>query len=456
VDDYGYALAGVNSLDEIATDNVVYIYKNSDKKIARIEVGTETQSGAITNINESDGLRTIGGKVLTDSPYHHSGTWNDLTYINNEGTALLDVYGRTYAFRLGDASKGNFAVYLADQPSFAAVQTKLFDKTGTEVIYTLKDTITYNGATNYNPSPTLGINNVLVEYKLSGGKVSELRTGSYIEPGKKGHVNLSGTILTVKSVTYPGRNGDYLLDSNTLVYVKDGSVYGLGSVKDLLDKDIEEDFQFIVDANKANVVRALIVDTKDAGAQNLFVMINTVTKGSDNAGGEVDVVNGLSFADGRNAAGKSWSYLDMALRTALGLGRYAEPVKFRIGEDGILKAYNVLSADVLYLDSSTGITTNPTITGAALFSVNDFITPGSSGTFTLRLAAPGAWYGTNAGAQLNYVTFEANTVLYKKDGPNWTAMAPTEGNFKNDEGNGIYTFYKSDPKKAYDIIIKIN
>jgi hypothetical protein len=47
-------------------------------------------------------------------------------------------------------------------------------------------------------------------------------------------------------------------------------------------------------------------------------------------------------------------------------------------------------------------------------------------------------------------------VLYKKDGPNWTAMAPTEGNFKNDEGNGIYTFYKSDPKKAYDIIIKLN
>jgi hypothetical protein len=466
VDNYGYALAGVNSLDEIATDNVVYIYKNSDKKIARIEVGTETQSGAITNINESDGLRTIGGKVLTDSPYKHSGTWNDLLYINNEGTALLDVYGRTYAFRLGDASKGNFAVYLADQDSFSALQSKLFDKTGTEVIYTLKNPVVLNNISTVTTGiTTLGIGtNVLVEYKLSGGKVGELRTGNYVNPGKNGHVNPSGTILTVKGSG--GLNGDYLLDSNTLVYVRDGSVYGIGSIKDLLDKDIEQDFWFIADAVKTNVVRALIVDTKDAGAQNLFVMVNTVTKGSDNAGGEVDVVNGLSFADGRNAGGKSWSYLDMTLRGASGLnttGRYAEPVKFRIGEDGILKSFSVLSADVLYLDSATGITTNPTITGAALFSVDDFITPGSGGTFTLRLNATvttksiASWYSiNNPGTALNYVTFEANTVLYKKDGPNWTAMAPTEGNFKNDEGNGVYAFYKSDPKKAYDIIIKLN
>jgi hypothetical protein len=350
------------------------------------------------------------------------------------------------------------------------LQSKLFDKTGSEVIYTLKNPVVLNGGSvTTNNVTTLGIGtNVVVEYKLSGGKVGELRTGTPVTAGKNGHVNASGTILTVKqNPANQNRAGDFLLDSNTLVYVKDGSVYGIGSIKDLLDKDIEQDFRFITDANKTNVVRAMIVDTKDAGAQNLFVLINSITKGSDNAGGEVDVVNGLSFADGRNAAGKTWSYLDMTLRGTSGLnttGRFAEPVKFRIGEDGILKSRNILSDDALYLDTTTTTATNPTITGAALYNTTDFFTPGSGGTFTLRLSG-GGWYHTNSitstytyatPAWSNYVTFEANTVLYKKDGAVWTAMSPTEGNFKNDEGNGIYAFYKSDTKKAYDIIIKVN
>jgi hypothetical protein len=55
-----------------------------------------------------------------------------------------------------------------------------------------------------------------------------------------------------------------------------------------------------------------------------------------------------------------------------------------------------------------------------------------------------------------YVTFEANAVLYKKNGNNWEAMSPSTGNFNNDDGQGRYAFYKTDPDKAYDIIIKIN
>jgi hypothetical protein len=72
VDNFGYVLAGVDSLEDITADNVVYIYKDStDKYIRRIEVGTATQSGTITNVNGTDNQRTIGGQVLGISPYSH-------------------------------------------------------------------------------------------------------------------------------------------------------------------------------------------------------------------------------------------------------------------------------------------------------------------------------------------------------------------------------------------------
>jgi hypothetical protein len=462
VDHYGYVIAGVNSVDDIATDNVVYIYKNADKKIARIDVGTETQSGTITNINDTDHLRTIGGKVLLDAPYGDTATWSDLTYINNEGTALLDIYGRTYAFRLGEASKGNFAVYIANQPSFGAQQAKVFDKTGKEIIYTLKGKIAYNGSpapTSTQPdndSDVIGylnnlksgnsLGNPLIEYKLSGGSLSEIRTGTAVVNGTpaKGHVNPSGSIITING-------SNYLLDNNTLVFVKIGSdEYSLGSVKDLLDKDIKKDFWFIL--GKDNKVAALVVDSDDAGAQNLFVLINSVTKGSDGAGGEIDVVNGLSFADGALAAVKSFNYVDASLRSD-GTDLRPVPYKFRVGEDGILKVAEKLDADALYTDATTNpvTVTNPTITGAAFH----LLTPGSGGTFTLTIS-DATWDGSNSGTIGTLVTFEANTVLYKKENGAWVAYKPTVGTFNADENKGVYAFFKTDTKKAYDIIIKVN
>jgi hypothetical protein len=496
VDDYGYVLAGIDSLDDLATDNVIYIYKNGKNRIARIDVGTKTQSGAITNINAADSVRTIGGTVLVDSPYHHSATWSDLGTINNEGTALLDIYGRTYAFLLGEASKGNFAIVVdADFVALGGMQAKLFDKTAKEVIYSASRSATAfvgnhrydaNGVWNFplatpapvtpdvtthaeagyeyigdaystagDPTLNVGGREPLVEYKLSGGKLGEIRVGTFIAntPADKfGHVNKAGTIITI-------RGTNYLIDSSALVYVVNNGDYSLGSVNDLVDKDLVRNFWYILGAD--GKVKALRVESDDAGAQNLFVLINSVTRGTDNAGGEIDVVNGVSFADGTQAAGKTWDYTDMGLRGRFGTERYAVPVKFRVGEDNILKAAVPLWDFSVYDTNSNNVidsaeAQNPTITGAAI-SVR---TPGSGGTFTLTLRA-GSWYddgvhAVNPTAWSNLVAFEADTVLYKLVAGSWTAMAPTEGNFNADEGRGVYALFKTDTKKAYDIIIKIN
>jgi hypothetical protein len=467
LDDYGYVIDGVNSLDEISADNVVYIYKNLDKKIRRIEVGTETQSGTISNINSKNGQRTIGGKVLGDSPYHGPG-WADLDNINNEGTALLDIYGRTFAFQLGEASKGNFAVWVASgDGTFGDAQHKLFDKTGAEVIYgqtgTLYDSAKpnedyyYDGSDGYPfPSGKKDIGR-LIEYKISGGKLSEITVGtstpvgSYIGTSSNyGKVNAAGTILTAR---VGGIDKDYLIDSSVLVYVAAipqgkgfaDADFSVGSIKDLQEGTLGKEFQYILKDGK---VKALLINSDDAGAQNVFVLINSVTRGSDGAGGEIDVVNGVSYADGPNAAGKTWNYTDNTLRGKISTvsstpdnrGRYETIIKFRIGEDGVLKegmalrgstAENSTYLDVRYLNWGEG----------------------SGGTFTIEYDRKTT--GDKATTSGAFVAFEADAVLYKVEAGNWVAMRANGSNFKADEGAGRYDFLKSDPeKKAYDIIIK--
>ncbi|MDR2133338.1 MAG: S-layer homology domain-containing protein, partial [Clostridiales Family XIII bacterium] len=434
-DDYGYVLDGVNNLDDIATDNVVYIYKHPDsKKIVRIAVGTETQSGTVTNVNIPDSTRTIGGKTLIVAPYNYKR--GEVDKVGNEGTALLDVYNRIYSFKLGEASRGNYAVIIK-AASYFNEQVKIFDKTGKEVIYDIgKNTsqTTLNGLQASGHS--------LIEYKLAGGKLDTVvKTSERVTKGAPtdkapGHVNASGSILSFPKDT---TKTNLLIDSGVLVYVEDGDDYTLGSIKDLLDKDIEETFQYITD--DAGAVRALVVNTKDAGAQKLFVMINGAAEAWDN--GAVDAVTGLSFAKGYLATSEfqgNYDGLIADLTTAgvarassntNGRGRYDNLVKFRVSEDGVLKAAEKVTIDASY----TGL------------EFGEFNESGSDGTFSIR---------TTVGGVSVHVAFEAKAVLYKvgSDGK-WAAYRPNASNFKDDDATpDRYTFLKTDDKKAHDVIIK--
>ncbi len=55
-----FALLGVDSLDDIREDNIVYVYEG-DRYIKRIEVGTQVVSGTISRINSSGKKITVAG-----------------------------------------------------------------------------------------------------------------------------------------------------------------------------------------------------------------------------------------------------------------------------------------------------------------------------------------------------------------------------------------------------------
>jgi hypothetical protein len=471
IDPYAYVLNGIDSLDDLSANNVVYIYKNRDRKIARIDVGTATQAGTVTNVNLANYSRTVGGTVLYTAPWKNDSR-DDIDTAGNEGTAILDVYHRIYAFELGEASKGNFAVVtgtnsLTGTGSFGDLQFRIFDKTGTDVVYSIKEPFEYTDAgTTYKiyrttlpttPAATDRLWNTvsgdfapgaLIEYTLSGGKISKVaRTGISIAVGD-GSVNPSGSILSIAGT--PNK----LIDSSVLVYVKDGDNYSLGSIKDLLDKELKQPAWYIQDAN--GKVRALLVDTKDTGANSVFVLVSTISMGS-NTGGTYNVVGGLDFADGASAAVKSWDYFNDALPVTdpellQAVYVYPSMLKFTLSENGVLKS-----------DGEKYLVADPD--AAAIMNVGfGKRTSGTGGTFQIAYTTTVAAIDANGDRYYpvtDTVAFEANAVLYKVDGRQWKAYAPSEANFKADTNsagvlNGVYVFMKTDPKKAYDVIIKVS
>jgi hypothetical protein len=272
--------------------------------------------------------------------------------VNNEGSALLDLYGRIYDFHLSDASKGDFALivnhgsdgFLADKSAII----KLFDKEGKEATYNItKDLESTLKGTAYSDIlvalsvryPNASHNPYLVGYKLSSGKLSTLTDGTpVIKDDKKilggsgdyAIINKPGTIIKVH--TDPNSSDlarDYLIDAGAVVFVvnRDGD-YSLGGLGDIQDSTLKHPFQYITDS-RTHKVKALVINEDDAGAQNVFVMISNITYQSDGAGGNVAQVHGLSFTDGVGAETKTWltntkvetltGHLD-ALRNAAGLG----------------------------------------------------------------------------------------------------------------------------------------
>jgi hypothetical protein len=463
VDANAYILVGADSLEAIQKDNVVYLYRNSNKKISRIEVGTGTQSGKITNINDADKEYTIGGKVIGKAPYDGGGI-SDLNVINNEGTAYLDYYSRIYEFKLGEASKGTFGVVTGSTwDGWGKAVIKLFDNTGKEVTYEVKDTFSgteQSPETKYTNATANAPN--LVEYKLSGGKISDLsvvtlqrvvKDANGNAAGVFGHINAAGTLLTKVHSDYSG-NKNININSGVLVYIKDGSDYSLGSINDIKDKDLESPFQYIL---KDGNVAALLVDSDDAGASTVYIMVNKLqagAKGDDT----VDIIRGLSFNDKLDATTKSWTYTDSNFRNELETAAatlypnyaaadkladfkaFPEIVKFRVTDDNVLKKPTLIdTADNKRLAASYGSD------GPVGVQYADYRT-GALNTFEYVVSA----------TETNNWPVEVDAVLYYKDGSNWAVQKPTKGYFESNKADGRYILLTTDKDKGAQIIIRID
>jgi len=102
IDNNSFELVGVTSLEDIAEDDVVYVYvdeSTSDEYIRKVAVGTETVEGTIDELNDDCDVVTIA-----DTDYDVAYLDNDVAYdfddedVSGDGTFYLDAFGQIYDY----------------------------------------------------------------------------------------------------------------------------------------------------------------------------------------------------------------------------------------------------------------------------------------------------------------------------------------------------------------------
>jgi len=143
IDMDSFELLGVDSLDDIEKDNVVYIYakdfNGTDEAISRIEVGTEVVTGTITKI--SSGKYTVNG-VAYEASAVNSSVFSGLK-LKDEVTFYLDYAGNVYHAKKVSSEGGNYAILLKTENASESLSAnndalvKLFLADGTTKVFSV-------------------------------------------------------------------------------------------------------------------------------------------------------------------------------------------------------------------------------------------------------------------------------------------------------------------------------
>ena len=94
IDTNSFIIEGATSLDDIAVDNVVYVY-TANSKVTKVSVGTTIVEGVYEEVNTAKGLYTIAGKA-----YEKVAACNISVSLGDTVKAYLDYAGDIYKVEL--------------------------------------------------------------------------------------------------------------------------------------------------------------------------------------------------------------------------------------------------------------------------------------------------------------------------------------------------------------------
>jgi len=344
IDTNMFILDGVESLDKIAVDNVVSVYLESnsdaietdnttsggtsggdtsggdtsggntssdggendvanatvsDGKIVKVTVGTKTVKGKVSKVDGDD--YTIDGTVYNMADKTAA---DAIPALGDEGTAYLNFDGDISKWDKDSGSTDNYAIVIGTKAKDGInnAQIKLLTKDGKEVKYDVDG----DKVTSVDDStPTVGS---LVTFDTNkDGEVDELNmiksnaTNSEWEftaddsslttisgIGKAGYVqgkiSKSGTVF-----------GGYSVESDAVVFTKDGTDYDTAKITDL---DSDNNFYAYVVTNEDGKIAAFVVRESDASTSDyVFAVVNKISDAENADGDKVQYVEG--FADGK-------------------------------------------------------------------------------------------------------------------------------------------------------------
>ena len=260
IDENSFILAGVDSLDKIAEDNIVYVYKAEGGDITKIEVGTEVVSGTVSK-SGSD-YAVIDGEKYKLATF--GGANPDMTAVNiqdikagNEVDLYLDYSGKIA--KASKVSSGNYAVvmvkedYTASGTFASATRVRLLTENGVAIF----EVNTKKVSSAQYDAVAVGD---IVQYSVSDEKVTEITTQDPITPiegavkvTKKGFLGVDGDQLADSSLIFSVPTADI---TNTTAWEGDAEDYVVLKKADVLEKTINTGKYFVKDGK----IEAIIID----------------------------------------------------------------------------------------------------------------------------------------------------------------------------------------------------
>lgn len=299
IDTTGFILNGVDSLDDIEADDVVYVYVG-DNEITRIDVGTETVTGTISKVSgkDSDAKATIDGTT-----YEMSSKMTDFGDIKagNEVTLYLDYSGKVFATDLVDGAAGNFAVVVTR--SDAKPEDSNINGTAKVQLLTADGVTTYeiNGK-KYNDNDSLDWKSVtqgiIVQYSLNDdGQITKL-----ITPDTGDYEVIETADVKSKEITKSGYLDGHSIADSALIFTvptKDEAfVYTdtdeLSTVKktDVLDTDLNL-VTYVYDIETNRIICMIMDDS--ATSENLYGIATSTYSIDGGSGNGADFYIGSEF-----------------------------------------------------------------------------------------------------------------------------------------------------------------
>ena len=457
VDEALFALLGVDSLDDISKDNVVYVFANADDKIVRVEVGTETVKGKISKKTTNDKDYTIGGKVYTVS---------DITLptakVGDEVEARLDYTGKIYEFDKISGKADNYAVVIELSPGSDRIGLradlpliKMILADGTVKTFEVDlDDLSYE-TDNSNDSDwddfvddtgvteTAG-NNTYGQWSV----ISQLDKGSIIKYG----TNSSGQVDTInqvknstttspKNITKDGYYNGRKIDTSASIFTFDGTWgafntkaddYGTTTLSKILDSSnvkanyVEDD----------GIIEAMVVEGTTTGEDDIFgIVVACEEIDSDNADYVVDmIINGNEAVTYESKTKVTGSDLLSMYKVKLNAAGVATLTKVTESTSSAAEYYVVATGG--------GIS----VSGNVVSFDSGYAKYAGSSTET------GTTYGDSAD-KLTLVS--SNLVVYKQDGTSNDLKRSNKTAIGNTASGKVYFLDTSDDE-IYDIVVILN
>ena len=281
IDHKTFELVGVNSLEDIAVDNVVSVYTDkATDKITKVEVGTKTVTGTVERLKANTDI-VINGTSYSKA---YNGNANFPTTVGDEGILYLDVNGDGFYWDVTDATADNYAMVVGTAGAFSRDNTVvLFDKAGVEKEYTLKSDVATTGA----------VGDALVTFSLdSSSKIDEMNVLTI-------KYDISGTkALSESRALFAGK----VIADGVIVFVENDKMdYEIGALTDIdTDTDFLGTSRYFADATTGKVKVIIVPSNFAGGADTTYGVMNNVETAKVGS----DTVSYIEYlADGKELKG---------------------------------------------------------------------------------------------------------------------------------------------------------